>query len=106
MLYNSNIPTLVNLEARKTSYQFDLDNDIPWDKSNHNGLHFPKDLLSDMGIDAINLSTHKEAYAAFQWALGLEVSLAFSTLETYLLEFVDDEKDAVLHTKSLGNLKS
>ena len=37
----------------------------------------------------------------FQWAVGLEISQAFSALEGYLLDFVDEEQSELKTTRSI-----
>ena len=95
MTYKDTDTIFSRLDPRNVNYRFDLDADIPWSRTSEPGLHFGPKFCAKVGVDYEGLREHPEAFDLFQWAVGVEVSEAFYILESYLLDFVDDEHAAL-----------
>ncbi len=79
------------LDARKTSYQFDLEADVPWDRLSEPGLYVSPDMLADLGVDAAALQAHPEAWELFQWSYALLTCEGFIIAEKQIIDFFADE---------------
>jgi hypothetical protein len=95
MTYTNTDIVFDKLDNRNVNYRFDLDKDIPWAKTSVQGEHFGPKFCAKLGVDYEGLKQHPEAFDLFQWAAGVEVSEAFFILESYLLDFVDDEHESL-----------
>jgi len=93
MTYSATTTAFDKLDLRNVNYRFDLESDIPWSSLNEAGEHFGPKFCAKVGVDYERLSENPEAMKLFQWAVGLEVAEAFYILESYLLDFVDDEEE-------------
>jgi hypothetical protein len=91
MTYINSEKVFGKLDERNVNYRFDLNKDIPWEQNSVAGEHFGPKFCAKLGVDYQGLKNHPEAFELFQWAVGIEVSEAFYILESYLLDFVDDE---------------
>ncbi len=95
MTYVDSATAFRKIDNRNVNYRFDLDKDIPWSLTGAPGVHFGPRFCKKLGVDYHGLKAHPEAFEIFQWAVGIEVSEAFVILESYLLDFVDDECEAL-----------
>jgi len=86
---------MAKLDARNVRYRFDIETDVPWSQLSASGLHLGPRYCHKLGVDFEGLRRHPEAFNLFQWAAGIEVAEAFEILETYLLEFVDDQHESL-----------
>ena len=105
-LYHNLQDAFSRLDKRKSHYRFDIEKDIAWEHIEESGNYLGPKMLARMGIDYEQIRQHPDVFEAFQWACGLEISLAFEALEGYLLDFVDDEGDILgykLENKQLAN---
>ena len=91
MTYTNSAEVFSKLDGRNVNYRFDLNEDIPWEQNSVAGEHFGPKFCAKLGVDYQGLKSFPEAFELFQWAVGIEVSEAFYILESYLLDFVDDE---------------
>ncbi len=91
--------TRARLDERGTNYQFDIDADVAWDQIDAPGEYMSSGLLADLGVDVETLRGHPEAWALFQWAMGLQVCATFELLELGILFFAHRER-AVLGTST------
>ena len=95
MTYMNTDEVFEKIDNRRVNYRFDIDKDIPWAETSVAGIHLGPKFCAKLGVDYEGLAQHPEAFAIFQWSAGLEISEAFAILESYLLDFVDDEQEAL-----------
>jgi len=95
MTYQNSESVFAKLDGRNVNYRFDLDRDIPWELSGAEGVHLGPGFCRKLGVNYEGLEKHPKAFELFQWAVGIEVAEAFYILESYLLDFVDDEHKAL-----------
>jgi len=92
---------LEELDARNTSYRFDLDSGPCWSRIDEPGRHVSPALLADFGIDVARLGEH---LATFDWIYGATVCRSFVALEESIVEFAHREHDRLVRSKSLEAL--
>jgi len=95
MTYKNTDTEFSKLDNRNVNYRFDLEKDIPWSRISEPGLHFGPHFCAKVGVDFEGLRQHPEAFALFQWAVGVETSEVFYILEQNLMDFIDDEHAAL-----------
>lgn len=95
--------SLVNNDLPK-HYQFDLDADIAWDRMHQAGVHIPRGLMEQVGIDTDALLAVPEAYALFQWAGALGVSQILEITEWGIIDFCTRERKVLQDTPRIHAL--
>ncbi|MEY2929674.1 MAG: non-ribosomal peptide synthase, partial [Pseudomonadota bacterium] len=90
------------IDRRHTRYRFDLERDIPWQRTGESGDYFGAGYLEMIGVNEPALRRHPEAYDACQWALALATCTSFITVEEYLLFFTQRERNRLGECRSLA----
>ena len=74
MEYRAPNQRLEELDARNTSYRFDLDSGPCWARIDEPGLHVSPALLEAFGVDVARLGEH---LATFDWIYAATVCRSF-----------------------------
>jgi len=91
---------LKELDARETSYRFNLLEDIDWNRLTEPGVHFSQPSINTSGISLQNLESSAQASELFQWSAALEFCNAYQALYSECLDFIDT------HASTLGPRRS
>jgi hypothetical protein len=100
-VYQDNTKRLSRLESRTTAYRFDLETDPQWDRAAEPGIHAPRAMLADFGVDVEKLGAHAET---FDWVFAAAVCRTFKILEECVIELIDAERAEMRATASLESL--
>jgi acyl transferase domain-containing protein/acyl-CoA synthetase (AMP-forming)/AMP-acid ligase II/acyl carrier protein len=98
-VYRDLAVSTAGLDRRKTSYRFDIDLDICWDRADQPGLAFGPTFLEALGIDLADLTA--AAARDFHWAYALAVCESFHDLEDVVVRFGGQEEWALGPTRSM-----
>jgi hypothetical protein len=100
-LYDAELPRLLQLEGRTTSYRFDLEQDPAWSQMDEPGVFVPRSLLRDFGVDVDRLGSH---FAEIDWIIAATICRIFVMLEECIFDFAEREKGTLLASKSVTAL--
>ncbi len=100
------------LDRRSATYQFDLEQDLPWIRIAESGLYLPPDYVRDLGFDADALMAEPEAWQLFQWAAALLGCEGFAIAEKLIIDFFDgndrllrQRSNQLLHAEELKHIE-
>ncbi|HVJ91190.1 MAG TPA: condensation domain-containing protein, partial [Labilithrix sp.] len=79
------------LDRRRTSYQYDIETDIPWERVDDPRDCFGPTYLRRLGVDIELLRTEPQAWELFQWGMANAMCLSFVALEEAVIAFLRDE---------------
>ena len=82
------IRKIEDLDNRSEAYQFDLEQDVPWDQISSPGLYLSHSFLKRLGFNVDLLIRYPEAMEACQWSMALAIAESFVHLEYDVLDFV------------------
>jgi aryl carrier-like protein len=86
-------------------YRFDLEAEIPWDRTGEPGIYVPPTLLRALGIDPAPLEAEPEAWSMLQAAAAMTTCAAFEVTEVTITLFVDTRGSMLGNTRSLALLR-
>jgi acyl-CoA synthetase (AMP-forming)/AMP-acid ligase II len=105
-LYPALSSHLGRLERRVPErYRFDLQADIPWDRTGEPGIYVPPAMLRALGIDPAPLEAEPEAWSMLQAASAMTLCAAFEVTEVTITLFVDTRWSMLGGTRSLALLR-
>lgn len=88
------------LEKRNTSYQFDIEQDIPWTDISRPGMYLGPSLLEKLGFNTALLLHDPEAMEVCQWVMGLALAEEFVNLEREVIKFIEQTENLIEPTRS------
>ena len=89
-----------SLEKRSISYQFDLEQDIPWKDISKPGMYLGLSLLEKLGFNTELLVRNPEAMEICQWVMGLAIAEKFVFLEREVIHFIEQKVERFEPTRS------
>lgn len=102
-LYRADDPAFAQLDARDTSYRYDLERDIRWDQLGAPGTLAPPSFMRSLGVD-VDAIRDAGAWDLFEWLYGLLICEQFIELEREVLVWLKGN-DALVPTRSLEWLR-